>query len=120
MSSRLREQYTVIDMNWEITWVTFLLGVNSWVCNTLINIAVYILAIQATFRGEMTWGMFGAFQTYLRMVQAKLDSSFTLVIRFRKHWAVLSNLVEMMRTPVAIETYAKLEEFQGRALTPAF
>lgn len=112
MAVRQREQYVQYDMQKEMIRMKTIIEFDMFSWTTLVNLAILMMGISATLRGEMTWGHFIAFQTYLKGIQGRVNNCFNLVIAYRKSIGVVSNLVDMLRTRIVLETHTRDEPFR--------
>jgi ABC-type bacteriocin/lantibiotic exporter with double-glycine peptidase domain len=72
IQARLREQYSMFDLQSEMLLMTSIIQSNILLWATFTEIAVTILGLQACLNGDMSWGMFLAFKTYLKMVGVRI------------------------------------------------
>ena len=103
ITARIREQYAMYDLQCEMLTMTSIIQMNILSWTTLTDLAVMIIGLQACMNGEMTWGNFIAFRTYLRMVQGRANKVLQLFITYSKSVGVASNLARMVSTPVEWE-----------------
>ena len=109
---RQREQYRAYDLQREIIQMKTIISLGTVTLKMFINTYVFLLGIAAILDGEMTWGQFSAFQDYLHIIQDKWIGTFQLTVSYRKSIGVARNLIEMLRTPSAIEKEQRGDEYR--------